>query len=170
MTDLKVVWHRIPAVLIDSTVKMLLWLNSGCPTTVLLIFFYSECEVYSKNHAAPFSKVITFHRKEPFDLQAFYSTAQDLPYSDTGIGGMCHKAYCKCMVSYPRKKKLGWSLILDPKNIHSMTQVARHSCLTVQYLQYHWLCLWANLSLISNGQRGQDAGSEVVPSPNEFPS
>ncbi|XP_062863419.1 heat shock 70 kDa protein 4L [Trichomycterus rosablanca] len=45
-----------------------------------------ECEVYNKNHAAPFSKVITFHKKEPFDLQAFYSTPQDLPYPDTRIG------------------------------------------------------------------------------------
>ncbi|XP_060789042.1 heat shock 70 kDa protein 4L isoform X1 [Neoarius graeffei] len=45
-----------------------------------------ECEVYSKNHAAPFSKVITFHKKEPFDLHAFYSTSQDLPYPDTAIG------------------------------------------------------------------------------------
>ncbi|KAF7704366.1 heat shock 70 kDa protein 4L [Silurus meridionalis] len=45
-----------------------------------------ECEVYSKNHAAPFSKVITFHKKEPFDLQAFYSTSQDLPFPDTAIG------------------------------------------------------------------------------------
>uniref|UniRef100_A0A673C6S7 Heat shock protein 4 like n=1 Tax=Sphaeramia orbicularis TaxID=375764 RepID=A0A673C6S7_9TELE len=45
-----------------------------------------ECEVFSKNHAAPFSKVITFHKKEPFDLEAFYSNPQDLPYSDHRIG------------------------------------------------------------------------------------
>ncbi|XP_046904076.1 heat shock 70 kDa protein 4L [Hypomesus transpacificus] len=45
-----------------------------------------ECEVYSKNHAAPFSKVITFHKKEPFDLEAFYSCPQELPYPDTKIG------------------------------------------------------------------------------------
>uniref|UniRef100_A0A3Q1JLZ7 Heat shock protein 4 like n=1 Tax=Anabas testudineus TaxID=64144 RepID=A0A3Q1JLZ7_ANATE len=45
-----------------------------------------ECEVFSKNHAAPFSKVITFHKKEPFDLEAFYSTPQDLPYPDQSIG------------------------------------------------------------------------------------
>ncbi|CAB1330957.1 unnamed protein product, partial [Coregonus sp. 'balchen'] len=44
-----------------------------------------ECEVYSKNHAAPFSKVITFHKKEPFDLEAFYSLPQELPYPDIGI-------------------------------------------------------------------------------------
>lgn len=87
---------------------MLLGENTG-PTSVLLIFlllfsFHSECEVYSKNHAAPFSKVITFHKKEPFDLQAFYSTSQDLPFPDTAIGGMCYEAYCKCRISYPIKK------------------------------------------------------------------
>ncbi|XP_076014646.1 heat shock 70 kDa protein 4L [Genypterus blacodes] len=45
-----------------------------------------ECEVFSKNHAAPFSKVITFHKKEPFDLEAFYNSPQDLPYPDQRIG------------------------------------------------------------------------------------
>ncbi|XP_061824880.2 heat shock 70 kDa protein 4L [Nerophis lumbriciformis] len=45
-----------------------------------------ECEVYSKNHAAPFSKVITFHKKESFDLEAFYSCPQELPYPDQRIG------------------------------------------------------------------------------------
>ncbi|MGH0132197.1 UNVERIFIED_CONTAM: hypothetical protein FKN15_066436, partial [Acipenser sinensis] len=45
-----------------------------------------ECEVFGKNHPAPFSKVITFHKKEPFDLEAYYSNPQDLPYPDTRIG------------------------------------------------------------------------------------
>uniref|UniRef100_A0A672N2F7 Heat shock protein family A (Hsp70) member 4 like n=1 Tax=Sinocyclocheilus grahami TaxID=75366 RepID=A0A672N2F7_SINGR len=45
-----------------------------------------ECEVYSKNHAAPFSKAITFHKKEPFDLEAFYSSPHELPYPDSRIG------------------------------------------------------------------------------------
>nr|XP_019940529.1 PREDICTED: heat shock 70 kDa protein 4L [Paralichthys olivaceus]XP_019940530.1 PREDICTED: heat shock 70 kDa protein 4L [Paralichthys olivaceus] len=46
----------------------------------------SECEVFSKNHAAPFSKVITFHKKEPFNLEAFYSSPAELPYPDHRIG------------------------------------------------------------------------------------
>uniref|UniRef100_A0A8C5XYH5 Heat shock 70 kDa protein 4 n=1 Tax=Microcebus murinus TaxID=30608 RepID=A0A8C5XYH5_MICMU len=33
----------------------------------------SDCEVFPKNHAAPFSKVLTFYRKEPFTLEAYYS-------------------------------------------------------------------------------------------------
>ncbi|XP_041942002.1 heat shock 70 kDa protein 4L [Alosa sapidissima] len=45
-----------------------------------------ECEVFGKNHAAPFSKVITFHKREPFDLDAFYSLPQELPYPDARIG------------------------------------------------------------------------------------
>uniref|UniRef100_A0A8D0CGA2 Heat shock 70 kDa protein 4L n=1 Tax=Salvator merianae TaxID=96440 RepID=A0A8D0CGA2_SALMN len=45
-----------------------------------------ECEVFSKNHAAPFSKVITFHKKEPFELEAFYTHPHDIPYPDTRIG------------------------------------------------------------------------------------
>ncbi|XP_062254035.1 heat shock 70 kDa protein 4L isoform X1 [Platichthys flesus] len=45
-----------------------------------------DCEVFSKNHAAPFSKVITFHKKEPFDLEAFYSSPAELPYPDQRIG------------------------------------------------------------------------------------
>ncbi|XP_068194604.1 heat shock 70 kDa protein 4L [Antennarius striatus] len=45
-----------------------------------------ECQVFSKNHAAPYSKVITFHKKEPFDLEAFYSNPQELPYPDHRIG------------------------------------------------------------------------------------
>ncbi|KAM6912637.1 heat shock 70 kDa protein 4L [Xenentodon cancila] len=45
-----------------------------------------ECEVFSKNHSAPFSKVITFHKKEPFELEAFYSSPQELPYPDHRIG------------------------------------------------------------------------------------
>lgn len=42
--------------------------------------------MFTKNQAAPFSKVITFHKKEPFDLEAFYSNPQELPYPDHAIG------------------------------------------------------------------------------------
>uniref|UniRef100_F6PGK4 Heat shock protein family A (Hsp70) member 4 like n=1 Tax=Ornithorhynchus anatinus TaxID=9258 RepID=F6PGK4_ORNAN len=45
-----------------------------------------ECEVFPKNHAAPFSKVITFQKKEPFDLEAFYTHSHDVPYPDPRIG------------------------------------------------------------------------------------
>ncbi|XP_045143330.1 heat shock 70 kDa protein 4L [Echinops telfairi] len=45
-----------------------------------------ECEVFTKNHPAPFSKVITFHKKEPFELEAFYTNSHEVPYPDPRIG------------------------------------------------------------------------------------
>uniref|UniRef100_A0A673JEJ4 Heat shock 70 kDa protein 4-like n=1 Tax=Sinocyclocheilus rhinocerous TaxID=307959 RepID=A0A673JEJ4_9TELE len=46
----------------------------------------SDCEVFPKNHAAPFSKVLTFYRREPFSLEAYYNNPKELPYSDPTIG------------------------------------------------------------------------------------
>ncbi|XP_067147071.1 heat shock protein 105 kDa isoform X2 [Apteryx mantelli] len=43
-------------------------------------------EVFSRNHAAPFSKVLTFYRKGPFELEAFYSDPNGVPYPETKIG------------------------------------------------------------------------------------
>uniref|UniRef100_A0A672RL18 Heat shock 70 kDa protein 4-like n=1 Tax=Sinocyclocheilus grahami TaxID=75366 RepID=A0A672RL18_SINGR len=42
----------------------------------------SDCEVFPKNHAAPFSKVLTFYRREPFSLEAYYNNPKELPYPD----------------------------------------------------------------------------------------
>uniref|UniRef100_A0A672QW35 Heat shock protein 4a n=1 Tax=Sinocyclocheilus grahami TaxID=75366 RepID=A0A672QW35_SINGR len=46
----------------------------------------SDCEVFPKNHAAPFSKVLTFYRREPFSLEAYYNNSKELPYPDPTIG------------------------------------------------------------------------------------
>ncbi|XP_031725084.1 heat shock 70 kDa protein 4a [Anarrhichthys ocellatus] len=46
----------------------------------------SDCEVFQKNHAAPFSKVLTFFRKEPFTLEGYYSSPKELPYPNSTIG------------------------------------------------------------------------------------
>nr|XP_046261925.1 heat shock 70 kDa protein 4b [Scatophagus argus] len=46
----------------------------------------SDCEVFPRNHAAPFSKVLTFYRREPFSLEAYYSSPNELPYPDPTIG------------------------------------------------------------------------------------
>ncbi|KAG8539414.1 hypothetical protein GDO81_020953 [Engystomops pustulosus] len=43
-------------------------------------------EVFSRNHAAPFSKVLTFYRKNPFQLEAFYSDPAAIPYPEAKIG------------------------------------------------------------------------------------
>ncbi|XP_029028800.1 heat shock 70 kDa protein 4a isoform X2 [Betta splendens] len=46
----------------------------------------SDCEVFPKNHAAPFSKVLTFYRKEPFSLEAYYSNPKELHHPTATIG------------------------------------------------------------------------------------
>ncbi|RVE64100.1 hypothetical protein OJAV_G00142870 [Oryzias javanicus] len=46
----------------------------------------SDCEVFPKSHAAPFSKVLTFYRSEPFTLEAYYNNAKEIPCPDTNIG------------------------------------------------------------------------------------
>ncbi|XP_069812342.1 heat shock protein 105 kDa-like [Dendropsophus ebraccatus] len=43
-------------------------------------------EVFNKNHPAPFSKVLTFYRKNPFKLEAFYSDPASVPYPEARIG------------------------------------------------------------------------------------
>ena len=47
-------------------------------------------EVFSRNHAAPFSKVLTFLRRGPFELEAFYSDPQGVPYPEAKIGKQAH--------------------------------------------------------------------------------
>lgn len=46
--------------------------------------FCSEMEVFSQNHPVPFSKMLTFFRKESFPMKAFY--AGNIPYPDSFIG------------------------------------------------------------------------------------
>ncbi|XP_073085011.1 heat shock protein 105 kDa isoform X2 [Manis javanica] len=43
-------------------------------------------EVFTRNHAAPFSKVLTFLRRGPFELEAFYSDPHGVPYPEAKIG------------------------------------------------------------------------------------
>lgn len=54
---------------------------------------FRECEVFCKNHPAPFSKVITFHKKEPFELEAFYTNLHEVPYPDPRIGKRSRKIF-----------------------------------------------------------------------------
>ncbi|KAK3524482.1 hypothetical protein QTP70_029289 [Hemibagrus guttatus] len=87
----------------------------------------SDCEVFPKNHPAPFSKVLTFYRKEPFTLEAYYNNPKDLPYPDPTIGqftiqkvlpqtsGECSKVKVKVRV-----------------NVHGMFSVSSASLVEVQ--------------------------------------
>lgn len=43
-------------------------------------------EVFAVNHAFPFSKMLTFYRKEPFTLEASYGKNVNLPLKDGFIG------------------------------------------------------------------------------------
>lgn len=43
-----------------------------------------EMEVFSQNHPVPFSKMLTFYRREPFSIKAYYSGY--IPYPDPYIG------------------------------------------------------------------------------------
>ncbi|XP_031563495.1 heat shock 70 kDa protein 4-like isoform X2 [Actinia tenebrosa] len=45
-----------------------------------------EMELFTPNHPFPFSKMLTFHRKEPFDLEAHYKSSTDLPIKNGFIG------------------------------------------------------------------------------------
>lgn len=60
--------------------------NFCCLNDLLLLCFYSDCEVFPKNHPSPFSKVLTFFRKEPFNLEAYYNNPKELPYASGTIG------------------------------------------------------------------------------------
>ncbi|XP_051902787.1 heat shock 70 kDa protein 4a isoform X2 [Hippocampus zosterae] len=46
----------------------------------------SDCEVFPKNHASPFTKMLTFYRKEAFLLEAYYNNPKELSYPNTSIG------------------------------------------------------------------------------------
>lgn len=52
----------------------------------LFFIVCSDCEVFPKNHAAPFSKVLTFYRSEPFTLEAYYNNVKEIPCPDASIG------------------------------------------------------------------------------------
>ncbi|KAG2457222.1 heat shock protein 105 kDa-like [Polypterus senegalus] len=43
-------------------------------------------EVFCKNHALPYSKLITFYRKNPFILEAFYTHPNLVPFAESKIG------------------------------------------------------------------------------------
>uniref|UniRef100_A0A8C7W5A5 Heat shock protein 4a n=1 Tax=Oncorhynchus mykiss TaxID=8022 RepID=A0A8C7W5A5_ONCMY len=58
----------------------------------------SDCEVFPRNHAAPFSKVLTFYRREPFSLEAYYNNPKELPYPDPTIGTRTNT--CTCSINF----------------------------------------------------------------------
>ncbi|XP_074504506.1 heat shock 70 kDa protein 4b isoform X2 [Sebastes fasciatus] len=87
----------------------------------------SDCEVFPVNHAAPFSKVLTFYRKDPFSLEAYYNSANELPYPDPTIG--------QFMVQKVVPQASGESSKVKVKvrvNIHGIFSVSSASLVEVQ--------------------------------------
>ncbi|KAL4659746.1 heat shock 70 kDa protein 4-like [Arapaima gigas] len=88
----------------------------------------SDCEVFPKNHAAPFSKVLTFYRKEPFSLEAYYCCPKELPYPDPTIGS-------QFMIQKVVPQASGESSKVKVKvriNIHGIFSVSSASLVEVQ--------------------------------------
>ena len=53
----------------------------------LFLFHFSDLEVFNKFHQIPFSKMLTFYRKDSFALEGTYSCPpQDIPYPQKSIG------------------------------------------------------------------------------------
>ncbi|XP_066488143.1 heat shock 70 kDa protein 4L isoform X1 [Tiliqua scincoides] len=88
-----------------------------------------ECEVFNRNHAAPFSKVITFHKKEPFELEAFYTHPHDIPYPDTRIGHFIIQNVGPQHDGDNSKVKVKVRL-----NVHGIFSVANASIIEKQYV------------------------------------
>uniref|UniRef100_U3F805 Heat shock 70 kDa protein 4 n=1 Tax=Micrurus fulvius TaxID=8637 RepID=U3F805_MICFL len=90
----------------------------------------SDCEVFPKNHAAPFSKVLTFYRKEPFTLEAYYSSPKELPYPNPAIA--------QFLVQKVIPQKDGSSSKVKVKvrvNIHGIFSVSSASLVEVHKLE-----------------------------------
>ena len=61
-----------------------------------MLFSYREMLVYKEGDAIYHSKMLTFYRKEPFDLEASYSSPKELPcpYTDIGEVMSSSKLFC----------------------------------------------------------------------------
>ena len=53
---------------------------------LFVLDYFSSLEVFTRYHPSPFSKMLTFYRKDPFVLSASYSNPEDIPYPSTDIG------------------------------------------------------------------------------------
>lgn len=87
----------------------------------------SDCEVFPKNHAAPFSKVLTFYRREPFSLDAYYNSPKDLPYPDPTIGQFVIQKVVPQATGESSKVKVKVRV-----NIHGIFSVSSASLVEVQ--------------------------------------
>uniref|UniRef100_A0A8D3CQG2 Heat shock protein 4b n=1 Tax=Scophthalmus maximus TaxID=52904 RepID=A0A8D3CQG2_SCOMX len=87
----------------------------------------SDCEVFPKSHAAPFSKVLTFYRREPFSLEAYYNCPNELPYPDPTIGQFLVQKVVPQATGESSKVKVKVRV-----NIHGIFSVSSASLVEVQ--------------------------------------
>uniref|UniRef100_A0A8D0ANR6 Heat shock protein 4a n=1 Tax=Sander lucioperca TaxID=283035 RepID=A0A8D0ANR6_SANLU len=95
----------------------------------------SDCEVFPKNHAAPFSKVLTFFRKEPFTLEGYYNNPKELPYPNGTIGTLPYPSpNKKFVIQNVVPQASGESAKIKVKvrvNVHGMFSVSSASLVEV---------------------------------------
>uniref|UniRef100_A0A673Y8G2 Heat shock protein 4b n=1 Tax=Salmo trutta TaxID=8032 RepID=A0A673Y8G2_SALTR len=111
----------------------------------------SDCEVFPKNHAAPFSKVLTFYRREPFSLEAYYNTPRELPYPDPTIGQFVIQKVVPQASGESSKVKVKVRV-----NIHGIFSVSSASLVEVQKTEEGEDLSVLSLSRDGNMQTDQD--------------
>ena len=75
-------------------------------------------EVFAVNHALPFSKMLTFYRKEPFDLEASYGKNVNLPLKDGFIGKLKSIVEAKyVMMGSISKRRYDTAVLVLQKNL-----------------------------------------------------
>ncbi|KAJ8962992.1 hypothetical protein NQ314_005631 [Rhamnusium bicolor] len=79
-----------------------------------------EIEAFPKNHAVPFSKMLTFYRQEPFSIRAQYSG--NIPYPDRDIGTWVIKDIRPNAEGKPQKVKVKVRI-----NIHGIMTISSAS-------------------------------------------
>uniref|UniRef100_A0A8D3E3T2 Heat shock protein 4b n=1 Tax=Scophthalmus maximus TaxID=52904 RepID=A0A8D3E3T2_SCOMX len=123
----------------------------------------SDCEVFPKSHAAPFSKVLTFYRREPFSLEAYYNCPNELPYPDPTIGQFLVQKVVPQATGESSKVKVKVRV-----NIHGIFSVSSASLVEVQKSDETEEPMETEQANDKDGEvHGQKETEEKVPRENE---
>ncbi|XP_026764981.1 97 kDa heat shock protein isoform X2 [Galleria mellonella] len=119
----------------------------------------TDMEVFPAFHPAPFSKMLTFYRKEPFTVSAYYS--DQVPYPDTFIGQWHIKDVQPTSEGESQKVKLKVRV-----NIHGIITVASASLVEKKQDASQTESIEME-NANENAQNNQDAPMETNGSPQE---
>lgn len=117
-------------------------------TNVSLLHSNSDCEVFPKNHAAPFSKVLTFYRKEPFTLEAYYNNPKELPYPTASIGtamwnkSSFHFLYQNFPELHLEMQYAAFSICARSKFGLLVSDCKWMKLISVSFYIYHYICIF----------------------------